>query len=378
MNNFFALIIGVGGTDIPETVKDAEAIHYVLTTQGAYNPTNTFFLTEDKSTKDNIINAFEEIIKKSEETKDSTVFIYYSGHGQRFHKTSSNDFDYYLITYGADINNKEKTMLNGDIFSEKIEKIKANRVLVMLDCCHAGGIKRQDLKIKGEEKALYSNRTLQEKLKSGKGRVFVSSCDDNETSVILPNAQNSLFTEVALEVLHGLFSQDREYVSVLDLIYHILYEVPNRIEPFKHNQNPILTDARNLNHKYYVCKNGKWNQGDSTIEENLQRLEITKVEENLDIAEIDDLFSEDRGVVDNFLKKMNLENDVQSEFKIDLINNIGGIKNLKKVNKKLRTLALNKVHAIQVIDVKSILSTVNEQIDTQTKLEFIKNYKHKI
>jgi len=165
MDNFFALIIGVGGTDIPETVKDAEAIYDVLISKGAYNPNNTFFLTEDRSTKVSIINAFDEIIKKSAETPDATVFIYYSGHGQRFPTPSKKKFDYYLITYGADKNDKEKTMLNGNIFSEKVNKIKANRILVMLDCCYAGGMKNEGLKIKGDEEVVYSNRALQEKLK---------------------------------------------------------------------------------------------------------------------------------------------------------------------------------------------------------------------
>lgn len=379
MDNFFALIIGVGGTDIPETVKDAEAIRDVLITKGAYNPNNTFFLTEDKSTKEDIINAFDEIIKKSEETPDSTVFIYYSGHGQRFAKASEKKFDYYLITYGADKNDKEKTMLNGNIFSEKVEKIKANRILVMLDCCYAGGMKNDGLKIKGEEEVVYSNRALQEKLKSGKGRVFVSSCDDNETSVILPKSKNSLFTEVALEVLNGLFSQNREYVSVLDLIYHVLNEVPNRIQPYNHNQNPILTEAKNLNHKYYVCKNGESKQGGSTIDITLKNLNLTKDEKILDLVDIDDLVSEDKYAVDSFIKKIKMEeSDIQADFKINLINNIGGIRNLKKVNKKFRSINFNKVHSMQGIDLENVLNTVNEQIDVEAKLQFIKNYKYKI
>ncbi len=378
MDDFLALIIGVGGEDIPETVTDSKAILDILTTKGAYNPKNTFFLTEDKSTKANIIKAFNAIIKKSKEKKDSTVFIYYSGHGQKFPQATGDEFDYYLITHGADRNKKEKTMLNGDIFSKKIEKIKSNRVLVMLDCCYAGGMKTQGLKIKGEEKVKYSNIALQEKLKSGKGRVFVSSCDDNETSVILPNAKNSLFTEVALEVLDGLFSQDREYVSVLDLIFNVLNEVPKRIEPFKHQQNPILTEANNLSHKYYICKNGKSKQGGSTIEDNLERLEITKVEENLKVDKIDDLDKEDKIEVDKFIKKMNLDSAVQPEFKKDLINKVGGIRNLKSVNTKMQPIKLQRPKAIQCLEVKSILNTVNEEVDTQTKLDFIKNYKYKI
>lgn len=379
MDNFFALIIGVGGADIPETVKDAEALRDVLITKGAYNPSNIFFLTDDKSTKDNIIKAFDEIIKKSEETPDSTVFIYYSGHGQRFAKASGKKFDYYLITYGADKNDKENTMLNGNIFSEKIDKIRAKRVLVMLDCCYAGGIKNDELKLKGEEEVVYSNRALQEKLKSGKGRVFVSSCDDNETSVILPKSKNSLFTEVALEVLNGLFSQNREYVSVLDLIYHVLNEVPNRIQPYNHIQNPILTEAKNLNHKYYVCKNGESKQGALTKEINLEKLNLTKDEKNHDLVDINDLTSEDKDAMDSFIKKINMEeNDIKADFKIDLINTIGGVKNLKKVNQQFGFINFNKVHSMQSIDVENVLNTVNEQIDVETKLQFIKNYKNKI
>lgn len=249
----------------------------------------------------------------------------------------------------------------------------------MLDCCYAGGMKNDGLKIKGEEEVVYSNRALQEKLKSGKGRVFVSSCDDNETSVILPKSKNSLFTEVALEVLNGLFSQNREYVSVLDLIYHVLNEVPNRIKPHNHNQNPILTEAQNLNHKYYVCKNGERKQGGSIIEKNLENLNITKDEKTLDLVDIDDLSNEDKDAVDTFIKKINMEEgNIQADFKIDLINNIGGIRNLKKINKKFRNINLNKVHPMQSIDVENVLNTVNEQIDIEAKLQFIKNYKYKI
>lgn len=255
MDNFFALIVGVGGDDLPETIKDAEAIRNVLISQGAYNPANVFFLVGSNSTKNHIVNAFDEVIKKTEEMEDSTVFIYYSGHGQRYETV--NKWEYYLKTHGANEEDKENTMLNGDIFSEKVDNIKAKRVLVMLDCCYAGGVKIHTENTRGGKVDL-SNRALQEKLKSGKGRVFISSCDDNETSVILPKSQNSLFTEVALEVLNGLFSPNSEYVSVLELIFHVLIKVPERIKKYGHNQNPVLTEAEDLNYKYYVCKNGKW------------------------------------------------------------------------------------------------------------------------
>lgn len=381
MDNFFALIVGVGGADIPETVKDAQAICDVLITKGAYHPHNTFFLTEDKSTKDSIINAFDEIIKKSAETPDSTVFIYYSGHGQRFPKPSEKKFDYYLITYGADNNDKEKTMLNGNIFSEKIEKIKANRILVLLDCCYAGGIKTEGLKIKGEEKFLYSNRALQEKLKSGRGRVFVSSCDDNETSVILPNSKNSLFTEVALEVLNGLITPDEEYVRVIDLIHHVLITVPKKIKKYNHNQNPLLTEGTDLNHKYYVCKNGNWQPPTPPLTKTLKQLDIDPKEKtsDFDLSNFDDLSNNDKNIVNNFFKQINLEKDIETEFKVDFINEVGGLKNLKRINGKINTIKFDKtIRKTKYINTESILNTINKQIEDQLKLDFIKNYKNKI
>ncbi|WP_332737607.1 caspase family protein [Flavihumibacter sp.] len=375
MDNFFALIIGVGGTDIPETVKDAEAIHNVLTTKGAYNPLHTYYLTDHKSTRDNIINAFDEIIKKSEETIDATVFIYYSGHGQRFPIATSNDYDYYLVTYGGDYNNKEKTMLNGDIFSEKIENIKAKRILVMLDCCHAGGIKKGGLKTKGGEMTMCSNRTLQEKLKSGKGRVFVSSCDDNETSVILPNAKYSLFTEVALEVLNGFYSPLREYVSVLDLIYHVLIEVPNRIQKFKHHQNPILTEAINLNHKYHVCKNGEWKPRDYFQETITEQSKKASLEENYDKNNFEEYIQKNKPGLDDIYKSIDKERVHKINPKSDLINEIDSNKGWSK---KLGSTSNDKDKTKQSTEVNNNSKTVKEEYDADKMLDFIKNYLHKI
>jgi hypothetical protein len=336
MNNFFALIVGVGGVDIPETITDAKDIRDVLISNGAYDSQNTFFCTGQNSTKENIINAFDAIISRTEKTEDSTVFIYYSGHGQRY-KAIDNEYFYYLKTYGADENNKEITMLNGEIFSEKVEKIKASRVLVMLDCCYAGGIKKDKLKIKSDDTVAYSNRSLQEKLKSGKGRVFLSSCDDNETSVILPGSKNSLFTEVALQVLNGLCSQGREYVSALDLIFHVLKDVPEKIKPHNHNQNPVLTDAKDLNHKYYVCKNGQWQYHNSKIEEVRTIKPIGKTKLNTDSS-------------------------------------------IKKLIKKIKNfLTFDKEPTIMAEVLPKFNTTKSDfLLDEIEKLEFIENYSHKI
>ena len=285
MENFFALIIGVGG-DLAATAEDATAIKTLLCDpeKGGYPPENIEFLVNEDSTKLKVLDSLENIISKTSKLEKATVMVYYSGHGLQIpNDTDPDKLDYYLKTSGADKANKEDTMLNGDLFSEKIEKIKADKLLILLDCCHADGMKRkniselEDLVI--EDKS--SNRALLEKLNSGEGKVFISACDDNEESVILPGSKNSLFTEVCLEVFDGKLSPGDEFVSVVDLMYYVIKEVPKRVLPFHHIQRPIITEVQHLSPDYFVCRNGNYKPirndlEDFMIDDSAERLDFIK------------------------------------------------------------------------------------------------------
>lgn len=271
MENFFALIIGVGG-DLPATAADAAAINVILTNpeNGGYLAENITLLVEQNATKEQIIFALDELISKTKKLKNSTVIIYYSGHGLQVPDIATpSHFIYYLKTSGFDENDKEKTMLNGSLFSEKVNKIKADKLLILLDCCHADGMKKnkisefEDMMV--EEKN--SNRGLLTQLNSGEGRVFISACDDHEESVILPGSTNSLFTEVCLEVFEGKLSPSEEFVSVVDLIYFVVKEVPKRVLPFRHTQRPIITEVQNLSPDYFICRNGNYHPVNMELED---------------------------------------------------------------------------------------------------------------
>jgi len=62
MENFFALIIGVGG-DLPATVADATAIFQLLRDpqKGGYPNENIEFLTETNPSKQKVLEALERI-----------------------------------------------------------------------------------------------------------------------------------------------------------------------------------------------------------------------------------------------------------------------------------------------------------------------------
>ncbi|MDY8134677.1 caspase family protein [Aquimarina sp. 2201CG5-10] len=257
LENAHALLIGVGGDNIGITVDDATAIADVLTDpqKASYKEENVCLLTDEKATRYNILEKLHELVKITENRPESTVFIYYSGHGGRDKKNNK----YYLLPNGYDMNNKIDTMIEGNEFSRLVNQIKAERLLLILDCCHASGIlingksviaKNQNIEISS------SNIELINRLNTGEGKVFITSCDDDEQSYILNNAKNSLFTEVLLEALEGKVSKGRSYVSMLDIIYHTGHEVFKRIQKYApgYKQRPIYKCIENLSPDFYICK----------------------------------------------------------------------------------------------------------------------------
>ncbi len=264
LENAHALLIGVGG-DLPITIDDANAIAKVLgdSNKAAYDPKNVILLTEKNATRKNVLSELQNLVEKVKNIEDATVVIFYSGHGGKY--KGSNGSDYYLLTNGFDPYDRDNTMVKGDEFSELINSIEANRLLVMLDCCHASGMidKKPLIKLKSaDDQIVNSNIEILKKLKSGTGKVFITSCDDDEQSVILPESKNSLFTEVVLEALEGYASNGEEYVGIVDILYHVLRQVPKRIGGYNHIQRPIINKIDLLSPDFFICKIAKYLQTD--------------------------------------------------------------------------------------------------------------------
>ena len=244
------------------TSKDAEDIGSVLkdAAWGGNPPEKVTILTENDATKENFINALNNIIEAAGKIEEATVFIYYSGHGGVYTSSITGKPEHYLLTHGYDTRQPDNTMVSASLFSKMIENLRGQRLLVLLDCCHAAGMKIRgnDLVQKGDMVQTRKSITGIEFIKqlaSGRGRVFVSSCAAHEQSVILPGANNSLFTEVALEALKGKASGTAPFVRVIDLLYLLLCEVPERIKPYRHSQNPVINEVENLNSSYILCMN---------------------------------------------------------------------------------------------------------------------------
>ena len=214
--NMYALIIGVGD-DLPYTVQDATRLYDTLIDQNlvGYPKKNVILLTDKKATRKGILGAFDKLKKKT--NKDSSVLLYYSGHGGKYRSQHK----FFLQPYGMTAENYETTWVMAEELTEKINALNSNKLVFLLDCCHAEGMTQE---------GLMSMQGLAQKLNDQGGMWVISSCQDNQKSWRLPDDENSLFTECVLEVLAGKHKSPfiDPNVTITDVVEHVFEEVPKR------------------------------------------------------------------------------------------------------------------------------------------------------
>jgi len=238
LKNAYALLIGVGN-DLPVTIGDANAIYDLLINEelAGYLPQNITLLTEKKATRENILDAFEDLIAKVD--SDSSVLLYYSGHGGTY---SDNDFlkkenwkpesenrkYFHLCPFDYDPVNYKTTWVKAEEVRNMINALQSRRLIFFLDCCHAAGMV-QNPTVNGITSELKAEADgLAQNLDTGRGMSIISSCRENQESYIMEGDTNSLFTKCMLEVLEGQDKKDIEdpFVRISEVVRYIFKKVP--------------------------------------------------------------------------------------------------------------------------------------------------------
>ena len=227
-----ALIVGVGA-DLPNTVNDAQGLAHLLQNPArcGYSPQHVHLLTGEGATRGAILAALETISQSA--NPQSTILIYFSGHG--YQARASIGEAYYLLPYGYDTQRLSETAISGQTFIGKLGAIPAQKLLLLLDCCHAGGV--GDAKAPGLE---LSKSPLPPEatalLAEGSGRVLVASSQEDELS--FAGKPYSAFTLALIEALSGVGVAKKDgTVRVADVALHARQVVPGRTDD---RQHPIL------------------------------------------------------------------------------------------------------------------------------------------
>lgn len=245
-DNGYALLIGVGN-DLPITVKDANAVGNLLQNQAAYPSAQVQTVTEKAASRDGILQAFDHLIAQTSKNPKATVVVYYSGHGG-FVDLPNGKKQYFLVPNNFNQDDIDGTAITSEEFSAKINAIRSQKLVVLLDCCHAAGIPKNILKKFDFTKAA---ETLVEQLDKGSGRVVMASSKDNELSWIYPNESYSTFTNSLVEALMGKAHHRNDgYVRILNVLDYVMEKVKKRTDG---KQNPYIKRIEDLSDNFAIC-----------------------------------------------------------------------------------------------------------------------------
>ncbi|TAF64539.1 MAG: caspase family protein [Cytophagales bacterium] len=264
--NTFALLIGIGkrpqgdSDAMAITADDAERMAKELHTRVGIPEAQIFCLTKEKATKAGILQALDTL--KSQTQKTEMVWVYFSGHGY-----ASKNQGHYLICHDTTEADWQQSALAGNDLVERLQAISAEKMLVLLDCCHAGGIttdalERADVPFDAEKL-----------LKAQANRVVLTASHAAQTSLV--SRPVSLFTFALIEGLAGTYLQANEKdIRFFDLAMY----VRERVSPLsKKKQQPqlnVLKESSTQNFVLLSYPNGK--PTERAFEESFELLDESK------------------------------------------------------------------------------------------------------
>jgi hypothetical protein len=246
--NGYALLIGVNENSnpawaLPDVKKDVLALQKVLIhpERCAYLESNVKVILGKDSNRQNILAGLDWLEEKikDDSTGNATAVVFYSGHG--FRDDSTEPATYYLIPYDVKSGGLQSRALRAEDFANAISDLKPQRLLVMLDCCHAGGMDIKELPAYARTsipsqifmplgKAVSPPEGAKglEALTRGSGRAVLSSSLGEQVSYIRKDRKMSIFTYHLIEALTG-HAQPEEGVTealVSDVMSFVSRKVP--------------------------------------------------------------------------------------------------------------------------------------------------------
>lgn len=247
-----ALLIGVGThqhcptLNVPITVADAQAVAAVLQDAGAagYPAGQVKLISKEGATKFGILAALDDLAARA--TAGQTAFVFFCGHG-----ALGTDGNYYLVSHDVQVGGNR--VVAGTAVSEaellqKLKAIPAERVLMVFNACHSGNISPS---LGTEDSALATSNPSEDTaaalLGTGKGRIIVTACGEQQLSYI-GKGQLTLFTQALVDGLRGKgVANSRGFISAFSLYTYIYETVTENVQAlYNKAQQPELTVLRGV------------------------------------------------------------------------------------------------------------------------------------
>jgi hypothetical protein len=238
----YALVVGISDyayvSGLPATIiQDAQNISSLLRDPAycAYPEAQVRILLDGQATMTGFRAALQWLAAECQ--AEDTAVLYFSGHGGR--PENGDLSDNYLILQDTNSDNLAETAVSGTEFTHWLRQIRANRLLVLFDCCHAGGVGQVSKDRLAPKIALKSglDESLYDRLGQGRGRAIIASSRSDELSYVLSGMTNSLFTHYLLDGLRGQAPTRGDGLLRLFDLFDYLSQKVNQRHPAQH---PIL------------------------------------------------------------------------------------------------------------------------------------------
>ncbi|NER22615.1 MAG: hypothetical protein F6J96_18335 [Symploca sp. SIO1C2] len=303
LSHNYALLIGVGESaypqwSLPVTVKDTLALKSLLTDSnlcGYVDDEQHLRLLNDAiATKESILSNLNWLQQQAAADSEATVFVYYSGHGWLDNATGK----YYLIPHDVEPFDIPNSALPADTFTEALRQIPAQRLLVIIDSCHAAGmatakntpvetLHATSLRLPNNFLPTALPKELIDKLKQGTGRAVFTSSTGEQQSWIRPDGKMSIYTFHFLEALQGAANQPGDQVvTVSNLMNYVGKTVPESAKQLCQAEQTPFFDFATEDFPVALLHGGKgmpqqgWDEVKAEAQERISQISNVSVEGN--------------------------------------------------------------------------------------------------
>ncbi|WP_295441921.1 caspase family protein [uncultured Thiodictyon sp.] len=240
-----ALLIGVGSyqhepqLNVPITAADAQRLAGVLRDPVfcSYPADQVTVLHDATASRAGILAALDALGERAGAA--DTVFLYFCGHG-----AYGEDGDYYLTAHDTGLNSGRVVsgsgLRQGELIG-RLRAIKAKRLLLVVNACHAGEL-APTLRPAAAPGIPLPAQTAAALLASGEGRIIITACREGQVSYIGRGAL-TLFTQALVDGLQGRGTISRRgFVSAFDLYTHLYFKIEETVRrDYGAAQEPELT-----------------------------------------------------------------------------------------------------------------------------------------
>lgn len=236
--NRYAVVVGIEQyrNKLPKAdfaARDAQTMKDYLTTGMGFSEENVVLLVNENATRTDIEKYVEHWLPNRVE-KDSTVFVYYSGHGAPNAKTG----DAFLVPYDGDPAFVDATGYPLKRLYENLGKLPAKEVVVLLDSCFSGAGSRSVI-AKGMRPMVLS---VENPVLAGGKTVVLAASKGDQVSSTYDQRGHGLLTYFFLKGLRGEADVNKDGSVDLAEVYEYLKPQVERTarREYNNDQTPQL------------------------------------------------------------------------------------------------------------------------------------------